>query len=412
MEHKIGYKRALELVLSHIPEMGLEDRPLEKATGGVLGEDVTARVDSPSLDASLKEGYAVHSADVAGAERDRPVKLTLHGLRVAGDEPGFPLPEGAVVRVTTGAPIPPGADAVLAGEYAREEQGRVLCFRDAGPGRNVLPRGTDVHQGQLIARKGDRLHPAGIGLMAAAGLNRVRVYRRPGVAVIGTGDEVVAPGRPLSQGKLYASNIMETVSWLRRFGLREVATHVIPDRLEALEEFLAALSRRSDAVITSGGAWGSERDLVIQALERLGWSGIFHRVRLGPGKAAGFGLLDGRPVFVLPGGPPSHEAAFLLLALPGVLAMSGRRDPPFPMFPARLTGEVGGQADWTQVVHGRLERSGSEWRVRILKSASRLSSMAEKDVLFTIPEGVEVLHSGDWVETHLLNLEDCFFTGE
>ena len=153
-----------------------------------------------------------------------------------------------------------------------------------------------------------------------------------------------------------------------------------------------------DAIVTSGGAWGSERDLMLGLLDSLGWQGFFHRVRLGPGKAAGFGLLSGKPFFILPGGPPSHEAAFLLLALPGLLAMCGRRGPVFPPLKAVLADEVRGQGNWTQVVHVFLSATEDGWEARPIKNASRLSSMAGKDALLLIPEGAESLPLGAMVD--------------
>ena len=227
---EISYREALEQILTTVPRGGTEESPLADLIGRTLAGDVTARVDSPSVDASLKDGFAVHSQDVSSAGSDHPVRLELIGSLAAGESSGRALEPGTAVRVTTGAPLPRGADAVLAGEFAREEGRAIWCTRDAGPGRNILVRGTDVRAGGIIARKGQRLHPALIGLLAAAGLDRVRVVIRPRVAVIGTGDEVVAPGRPLPEGKLYASNIVETVAWLKAFGLTEVTTRVVPDR--------------------------------------------------------------------------------------------------------------------------------------------------------------------------------------
>ena len=138
VKYKIGFPEALQLVLENMPPGRTERIGLSGLTGRILADDVVAQVDSPSVDASLKDGYAVHSSDVASAAEDRPAVLTLVGFQAAGESPGAELSAGTAVRVTTGAPLPPGADAVLAGEFAREDGGRVFCVRDAGPGRNVL----------------------------------------------------------------------------------------------------------------------------------------------------------------------------------------------------------------------------------------------------------------------------------
>ena len=394
MKRKIGLDEARSIILENIPQLPAEDVPLLDLQGRVAAEDLSALVDSPSIDASLKDGYAVHSDDLNNAGENSPAALTLMRFQAAGDPAGESLMKGTTVRVTTGAPLPPGAQAVLAGEFAREESGLVHCWRDASPGRNVLPRGTDVKAGEIVVKQGEPLHPALIGLMAAAGLDHAAVYRRPRVAVIGTGDEIVAPGEPLPQGRLYASNLVESVSWLKSFGM-SVQSRVVPDQTGKMEQTMRELIPQVDAFVTSGGAFGSERDLMIGLLNDMGWEGFFHRVRLGPGKAAGFGLLDGKPFFLLPGGPPSYEATFLLLALPGLMAMSGHVGPVFQEVTATLQQDVSGQIDWTQCVHARLYKANEHaYAVQPLKSASRLSSMARKNALILVPEGVEEYRAG------------------
>lgn len=405
LETNISFQQALKLVLDHVPRLPSEEAPLYGLGGRILAEDAVARVDSPSVNASLKDGYAVHSRDVAAARPESPVTLELKRFQAAGDPPGRELEPGSAVRVTTGAPLPPGADAVLADEFAREEGRAVRCLRDAGPGRNVLPKGTDVRVGQVAARRGEKLDPALIGLLAAAGLDRARVAARPRVRVIATGDEVLAPGRPLEPGKLYASNIVETMAWLDSFGLTECTARVVPDRAEEINAAIQEAGGEADAFLTSGGAWKSERDLMLGLLEGMGWQGIFHRVRLGPGKAAGFGLIESRPFFILPGGPPSHEAAFLLLALPGLLAMSGWQGPVFPRVRARLEETIGGKADWTQVIHARLYEKDGTFTARPLESASRLLSMARKNALILLPEGVSHIEAGEDVRVEVLGQE-------
>jgi molybdopterin molybdotransferase len=394
MKRKIGFTQARKIILENVPLLPLESMPLLELQGRIAAQDLHAVVDSPSIDASLKDGYAVYSDDVAEADENNPARLTLKGFQAAGDPAGELLQIGSTVRVTTGAPMPPGAQAVLAGEYAREESDEVVCWRDAEPGRNVLPRGTDVKAGEIVVRKGETLHPALIGLLAAAGLDKAPVYRRPRVAVIGTGDEIVAPGEALKEGRLYASNLVESVSWLKSFGM-SVQSTVVPDQAGKMEKAIQDLVPQVDAFVTSGGAFGSERDLMLGLLNDLGWEGLFHRVRLGPGKAAGFGLLEGKPFFLLPGGPPSYEATFLLLALPGLMAMSGHLAPVFTEINARLEKDITGQIDWTQSVHARLYKTDDQgFAVQPLKSVSRLSSMARKNALILLPEGTTEYKAG------------------
>jgi molybdopterin molybdotransferase len=403
MLKRISYTQAHELIQKRVAPLPAEWAPLSGLAGRVASADASAVVDSPSIDASLKDGWAVCSSDLTEAGGDREVSLRLCGGAFAGSSSLGEISRGQAFRVTTGARLPQGADAVLAGEFGRVDGDRVYCFRDAGPGRNVLLKGTDVAVGQVVVRRGETFHPAKVGLLAASGLDGAWVRTKPRVAVLGTGDEVVAPGRPLEGGKLYASNMVEAAAWLSWVGLDEVLAEVVPDDPDRIRTMLVEASRRADAIVTTGGAWGSERDFLVGLLDELGWDGCFHRVRLGPGKAVAFGLWESKPVFVLPGGPPSFEAAFLLLALPGILALMDRPGLPFPRLPVVLDAPIGGQIDWTQVHHAWVRYEDGVYRARPLKSKSRLSAMADKNALILLPEGEERIEAGRETEAWLLH---------
>ena len=393
MRTRIGFDEALHLTLDRVPLLGAEEVPLDLLAGRVLAEDVISLVDSPSVDVSLKDGYAVLSTDLAGAGPDTPVLLRVRGSVTAGGEGSLQVAAGVAVRATTGAAIPAGADAVLAEEFARPGGKTVQCLATAEQGRNVLPKGTDVMKGAAVAHCGELVAAPLVGLMACAGLESAQVRRRPRVAVLATGDEIIAPGRPLARGKLYASNITEVCAWLGQGGM-ETSVEIAGDSSEEIEAAVLRLAPAADVLVTSGGAWTSERDLIIKVMESMGWEGIYHRVRMGPGKGIGFGLLAGKPVFCLPGGPPSCEIAFLQLALPAILKMQGLRLPAFPTVEARLKKSVRGQSNWTQFIHAALAEEAGGLVVRKTKLRSRLQSMARKDALIVIPEGAEGLTAG------------------
>jgi molybdopterin molybdotransferase len=308
------------------------------------------------------------------------------------------------VGVNTGAPLPPGADAVLAGEFARASGAQVACLAPAEPGRNVMPAGSDLQPGDLLVRPGQRLTPAAVGLLAAGGWSGLAAHPLPRVALLATGREVVAPGRPLPAGAVYASNLTALAAWLRLEGMAATA-EVIDDDLGQIQEAARRLAADHDALLTSGGAWTSGRDLVVAALEDLGWEQVFRRVRMGPGKGVAFGLWGGKPVFCLPGGPPSNEMAFLQLALPGLLLMAGREGPALPPMPARLAAELAGPAEWTQFWHGGLEPAaepGGPTVFRPFPLSGRLQSMAGSQAVAALPEGVERLAAGAGLTVQLL----------
>lgn len=401
MKTFIGFTEALELTLDHVAPGEEEELTLLAAVGRVLTADLTSLVDSPSISTSRKDGFAVVPEDLSAASRDHPIRLKLVGRCTAGDIRPVRMSRGEAVRVTTGALIPAGASAVIAEEFCRVEDSTVVCFNTAESDRNILQRGTDVRSKDQVAARGDRLTPARLGLIAAAGHGAVRVQRMPRAAVIATGDEVVSPGMPLPSGKLYASNMVEIGAWLSLHGI-PFRTAVIPDRPQAIRKAIQRGLSETDVFITSGGAWGSEKDLILKVVADMGWTGIYHRVRMGPGKPVGFGLLDGRPFFVLPGGPPSNEMAFLQLCLPALMKMMGLGPSVFPTAAARLSDHVHGERGWTEFVHAGLKKSPAGLLAVPSRLKSRLKSMAEKEALIVIPEGRDAIPAGEMIDVQVL----------
>jgi len=397
----MDFERALELTLGAIEPLSCESVPLLELTGRVAATDVMALVDAPSTDISLKDGYAVSSTDVAAASSGTPLRLKLIGGATAGQPFLGELLPGSAVRVLSGASIPQGADAVLAEEYTCVDGNTVTALSGTEPGRNVLRRGTDMAAGRRIIAAGAVLRPAQVGLLAAAGHARPDAVRRPRVAILAVGDELVWPGDELQSGMVYTSNQATIAAWCTHFGIRsEVA--VVGDDSVAIEQQLLEVQKTCDAVITSGGAWGSERDLVVTVLERLGWRKLYHRVKLGPGKGVGFGLWGGKPVFCLPGGPPSCQTAFLQLALPALLKLAGHRQPHLPWLMAELGEDVTGQVDWTQFIEGRVAAGATGMQFYPRKMASRLQSMADAEGLVMIPAGTATIRKGTTVRIQLL----------
>jgi molybdopterin molybdotransferase len=399
----LGLKEALRLTLEgSIKPLPAENVALVDSVGRVAASALYALVDSPSMDASLKDGYAVVSREVADATAENPVRLRLLGSMAAGDEKDIRITPGTTVRVLTGAHIPTGADAVVSEEFVKRRDDHVVIETFAEPGRNILPRGSDVAFRKCILRSGQQISPGMAGLLAAAGHSTVPVFGNPVVGIIATGDEIIEPGTPPAGGKLYASNIMTLAGWCGNYKMK-TRTTIVKDDHDAIFGALKILSDETDAVITSGGAWTGDRDMVAQVLEGLGWEKVFHLIRIGPGKAVGFGILNKKPVFILPGGPSSNLMGFLQIALPGLLALSGHANPGLPRANARLASELKGrEPDWTDFFFGTLELDDGLPTFYPLKKRSRLSCIAEATAVASIPEGQDHILKGSVISVQLL----------
>ncbi len=398
-----GLDEALKQIALRVFPLDAETIDLSDSVDRVAAVEMFARIDSPSVDASLKDGYAVVSRDVAAATLESPVRLRLTGCAAAGGEQNSPVAAGTTVQVLTGAKIPEGADSVVSSEFATPETEYVRFVNNAEAGRNILPRGADVTAGTSLVAPGSRLSPGMVGLLAAAGHSRVEVFRSPSVGIVATGDEIVAPGLPLPEGKLYASNITALGAWCRRFKM-ETRMAIIRDDPGEILHTLTTMAGAVDAIITSGGAWTSDRDLVAGILTKMGWEQVFHRIRIGPGKAVGFGMLSGKPVFILPGGPPSNLMAFLQIALPGLMRLGGSRRPGLPETMVRLASELkGSHANWTQFIFGTIETKQDLPVFHSLLNESRLRSMAKAEAIVCIPEGRTVLAAGSVAPAQIMS---------
>lgn len=400
----LGYEQALELVVDNVPLLEPEEIPLEMCAGRIIAEDMVAKVSYPSQDVSQKDGYAIVPADIARASPDSPVRLKVTGSAYAGFSFAGTVSSGEAVKICSGAPIPAGARSVVSMEFCEELPGGIVLVRaDAQEGRNTLRAGAEVEEAAVIVPRGTRLRPGYLGLAAAAGIHRVRTYRRPVAAVLGIGDEVVPPGEDLGPGQLYASNVVTMKAWLAHFGISCISC-VVADNYQAIQGEMARHIEDADVLLTSGGAWGSERDLVVSSLNGLGWWEIFHHVRLGPGKGIAFGTWRDKPVFCLPGGPASNQMALLQLALPGLLRMCGDICQPLQTVHARLTEDVQARHPaWTEFKDATLvTEGGGGYSVGLYRRRSRLKAIAGANGLICVPEGVERLSAGQSIPVQVL----------
>lgn len=398
-----GFEEALDLVRSNMQPLTIEELPLISCSGLVSAENVKALVSSPTQDSSLKDGFAVISDDITNASSRNPVILTLRGSVFAGGQFEGEILPGETVKVCTGAPVPWGADAIVAEELCQEEDDNVTFSAGIAKGKNIMSAGEDVTEGTMIIKRGEIIRPGLLAYAATAGIARLKVYRRPKVAIISIGDELVEPGKDLSPGHIYASNSIYVGAWLSLHNI-PFENYTVPDDIGQIRNLLQKLSPASDVIMTSGGAMHSERDLIVGILDDLDWDMKFRHVRMGPGKATAFGLWNQIRVFCFSGGPTSSGVAFLQFGLPGVLTMMGHSSKPFMEAQARLTRDINSRNRiWTEFKEGRIiSEANGLFSVTPLAKGSRLRSMAEADCLICKPEGVELLKRGQMVMVQLL----------
>jgi molybdenum cofactor synthesis domain-containing protein len=316
----IGVEEALSRVLERTPTLPDEPVELAQAADRVLAEDVLADADLPSFDRAAMDGYAVRSGDATRA----PVVLRVVGRIRAGEEASRTLEAGEAVQIMTGAPVPPGADAVQQVEKTRALDGgaRVELLHEVGPGQNVAPRGSEVRAGERVLERGRRLDPAAIGVLAAVGQAHVRVGGRPAVAILVTGDELVDASERPGAGRIRDSNGPALSALARAAGAVVAPLGREPDDTPRL---VAALRRglESDVLVVSGGVSAGVFDLVEGAFAELGVAVCFDRVAIKPGAPLVFGTRGRTLVFGLPGNPVSAQVAFELFVRPALLRMQG-----------------------------------------------------------------------------------------
>jgi molybdopterin molybdotransferase len=374
-------------VIEAIEPIESESIVLSLAGGRVIARAALARLAAPPFDCSAMDGYAVRHADVSG-----PTELALRQVLYAGDSPGSAIVEGEAARIFTGAPLPPGADAVVREESAELRGGRVFLRHEARRGENVRFAGEDVAQGGEALPAGVRVGPRQLALLEAVGCRTVEAHRRPRVALLSTGDEVV-------RGRTPDSNGAALEGLLKEVGV-DVWRGAVADEAAEVRGALADAVSRADAVVTIGGVSVGEKDLVAGALGALGAEVRVHGVPMKPGKPFLFALSARKPVFGLPGSPSACLVAFEVFARPAILRLAGAARIFRPAAWLPLAEGCEGRPGRARFLWAGLEPDG---RVRpIGRDAAQVRGPALAQALVRIPEGTGDVPEGERVETWLL----------
>ena len=395
----IPFAEAREHVLARCTPRAPLSVPLDDALGCVLAGPVTAPEAVPPWDNSAMDGYAVRSADVAGASASAPVSLPVVATVAAGAPADTEVGPGQAVRIMTGAPMPPGADAVVMVERTRggPDATVVEVLEAVGLGRNVRAAGSDIEPGELVVDAGTVLGPAHLGVLASVNVRRPIVVPRPRLGVISTGDELVDDGRPLEPGQIRESNRPMLVALARSFGVDAVDLGTVADDRASLSAALVDAAATCDAVATSGGVSMGDFDLVKVVLGELAdmrWM----QVAIRPAKPFAFGVLDGTPVFGLPGNPVSSMVSLALLGVPGLRRLAGRSDLDLPRVTAVAGPGLGRRPDG-RTAYLRVSARWVDGRLHAHpvtgQGSHQLASAADANALAELPDGPGVTEGDD-----------------
>ncbi|MFG2006295.1 gephyrin-like molybdotransferase Glp [Spirillospora sp. NPDC048911] len=391
-------------ILANVPVLPPLDLALLEAAGGVLTEPVAAPVSLPPFDNSAMDGYAVVSADVAGASDAEPAVLPVIGDIAAGDSGVTAIRPGLTARIMTGAPMPAGADAVIPVEWTDGGAATVRINRSAPPGHYIRRSGEDVQAGEVVAGPGTRLGAAQVAMLAAVGRARATVRPKPRVVVLSTGNELREPGSELAPGQIWDSNsFMLTAAVIEAGGVGYRQTMVEDDPRKVLETLEDQLMR-ADALITTGGVSMGARDVVKEVLTGVG-TVQFHKVRMRPGKPQGFGLLEGTPIFTLPGNPVSAYVSFQVFVRPALRAMQGLPPETLPTVTAVLAEGVKSPAGLAHFMRATLTFNRGKAMQHSYtvtpaegQGSHQLAALSSANALIALPEDAEDLPAGSLVE--------------
>jgi molybdopterin molybdotransferase len=393
------FEEARKIILDSVVPLGMEKVEILSAVGRVLAEDVAAPWDMPLWDNTAMDGYAVSSDDCpAGAT------LKLAGFLPAGGHMTTEVERGSAVKIMTGAPIPPGADAIVPYEETEERGEQVLIKTAVKRGDHIRFKGEDVKTGETVLPLGTLLRPSEISMLASFGKIFVPVHRRVRVAILSTGDELMEPGETLVPGKIINSNSLALAAAVKQAGGIPVMLGIARDNRESLREKMAE-GLKADVLITSAGVSAGDCDYVRDVLDELMVTQAFWKVDIKPGRPTAFGLRDGKPVFSLPGNPVSSLLTFEEFVRPALLKMMGHCRVLRPLVKATLKGGVSKKPGRVNFIRVAVEHENGEFVVRSAgkQDTGYLKTLLLADGIAIIPADQDGLKAGDRVDVHLLD---------
>ncbi|HEX5818312.1 MAG TPA: gephyrin-like molybdotransferase Glp [Gemmatimonadales bacterium] len=407
MSAPLGAREAALRILEDVRRQPAVRIPLDDALGLVLAQDVISPLDIPAWTNSAMDGYAVRADDVRGATAGHPVRLRVVEELPAGTFPTRAIGAGECSRIFTGAPLPQGADSVVRQEDTDEGKDVVTILKDRDAGVNIRHVGEDVRQGATVLTAGTALGPAHLGVLASLAVAHPLAYRRPRVAILGSGDEIVDIDQPeeiLSGRKIASSNTHTLVALVRLAGGEPINLGIAKDTPESFRTHLER-ARDADLLVTTAGISVGEHDYVRSVLEEMGVTQRFWKLRMRPGAPVGFGLLGEVPWIGLPGNPVSTMVTFELFVRPAIRAMAGQPLPFRRAVRVRAAEPISLKPKLQHFLRAVVTPTAEGFEARLTgpQGSGILTSMVKANALLVVPEGQHDTPVGDWLDAILLD---------
>ena len=392
----VSVEEAKKIIIESTKLLDVKSIDVQKILDHVLSKEVVSAIDLPPFPQSAMDGYAIRHEDLARFNN----RLKLSGEMPAGSAKKQSLDEGTAIRIFTGAAVPENADTVVMQEKTSKEGEWVVINETIAKGIHIRRKGEEVNAGMLAFEKGTCINAAGVGYLSALGYTEVEVVSKPRIAILTTGDELIAPGKELDYGQVYESNSASLSAALKSTGFEHIEHYKLKDDYDATLASIAAAIKKVDVIILSGGISVGDYDYVGKALKELGTHELFYKIRQKPGKPMYYGKLEDKPVFALPGNPASLLSCFYEYVLPALRKMAGKQACFLDKRMVPLTQEYFKKGDRAQFLRGKLVND----QVTILdgQSSFMLQAFSMANCLIYIPEDKKEILQEELVEIHLL----------
>lgn len=390
----------------HPKPVGTINIQLTVASSRVLAKDVISPLDVPPFNRSTVDGYAVRAEDTFSAGENKPVTLKVIGRVNVGEVAQLQVEKGDTVEIVTGAPLPDGTDSAVMIEHTSQDDGEISIYRPVVKGENVMVLGSDIQKGDTILEVGTILSSRELGVLAALGFNRVEVYRKPVVAIVSTGGEIVEPGKSLPPGKIYDINTYTLTAAVKESGGEVKNFDIISDdNIDLLKAELKRALEVADVVITSGGVSVGPKDYVPEVIDDLGKPGlVVHGVAIKPGKPFAFAVVDGKPIFSLPGHPTSSLLVFTLLVQQTLFKLGGRGEKPSKILKATASSKFFSSRGRRTFITVILTKEDADHWIATQASAGQsgaITTLACADGYIEVKEDQPFIDVGEEVVVHL-----------